>query len=73
MTESTGKYHPDLRAQISHHLRIPLAGILGMTHFLEQTPLTLEQQKYVQIIHTSAHRLLDLENLLHTIVQETLL
>ncbi|MBT9372128.1 hybrid sensor histidine kinase/response regulator [Rhizobium sp. CSW-27] len=38
-------------ATVVHELRTPLTGILGMSHLLEQTSLTLEQKNYINGIH----------------------
>lgn len=62
-------YQPSALSQISHELRIPLTGILGMAHFLEETPLNGEQKGYLQAILESANRLLSLESKLHAIVK----
>ena len=58
----TKPYQPSLRSQISHELRIPLTGILGMIHFLENTKLTEEQRDYLGLIQLSAERLLAAQN-----------
>lgn len=42
---------------INHELKTPLTGILSYTELLKETPLTLDQQKYVGQIETNAHRL----------------
>lgn len=63
-------YTPSVAAQISHELRIPLAGILGMLQFLNETSLTSEQKEYVDLILRSATRLLALESTLHALVRK---
>ena len=50
-------FQPSLLSQVSHELRIPLTGILGMAHFLGQTPLNLQQKEYLRIILESAQQL----------------
>jgi signal transduction histidine kinase len=62
MANTIHQYRPSALSQVSHELRIPLTGILGMAHFLEETPLTAEQKKYLKGILDSANRLLGLEN-----------
>jgi signal transduction histidine kinase len=61
-------FQPSISSQISHELRIPLTGILGMAHFLEETSLTSEQKSYLQGIVESANRLLALEGKLRTVL-----
>lgn len=64
------KYRPSVLSQISHELRIPLTGILGMAHFLEDTPLNTEQKGYLEVILESANRLLALEGKLQTVLSQ---
>ena len=45
-------------SKVSHEIRTPLTGILGMTHFLAQTPLNAQQREYLNNIIESAQRLL---------------
>ena len=47
-------------ANMSHEIRTPMNAILGMAEILEDTPLTLEQQKYVGIFKTAGNTLLTL-------------
>lgn len=63
-------YQPSVMSQISHELRIPLTGIMGMAHFLSETSLTPQQQDYLKSIQTSAQRLLAFENLLQSLLKE---
>lgn len=51
-----------LLATASHELRTPMNGVIGMAGLLAFTPLTPEQQTYVQAIRTSAESLLKLVN-----------
>jgi len=51
-------FQPSLSSQTSHALRIPLTGIMGMTHLLSQTNLTKEQQDSISIIQSCAEQLL---------------
>ncbi|CAN5359510.1 hypothetical protein BH10PSE19_BH10PSE19_11180 [soil metagenome] len=62
-------YQPSKQSQISHELRIPITGIIGMVHLLSETSLTDEQKEYLQHIITAANRLLILEPTLHAIVE----
>jgi PAS domain S-box-containing protein len=49
-------------ANVSHEIRTPLNGILGMTRFLERSPLDARQKEYAETIHYSAEALLGLIN-----------
>jgi PAS domain S-box-containing protein len=47
-------------ATVSHEVRTPLNGVLGMADLLRDTPLTAEQTTYVSAIRTSGEALLSL-------------
>lgn len=47
-------------AMVSHEVRTPLNGILGMADLLRDTPLTPEQTTYVKAVKTSGDALLSL-------------
>ncbi len=49
-------------ANMSHEIRTPLNGIMGMASLLEETKMTEEQEKYVNILKSSADTLLTLVN-----------
>ncbi|MDL2404652.1 ATP-binding protein [Rhizobium calliandrae] len=49
-----------LLATVSHEVRTPLSGILGMNHLLAQTPLTPEQANYLTGIRQSGNALVQL-------------
>lgn len=58
-------------ANVSHEMRTPLNGILGMSGLLADTPLTPEQQSYVDAVHDSGTALLTLiEDILDMTVVE---
>ncbi len=47
---------------MSHEIRTPMNGILGMTSLLAQTPLTKEQQSYIETIRSCGDTLLSVIN-----------
>jgi signal transduction histidine kinase/HPt (histidine-containing phosphotransfer) domain-containing protein len=49
-------------ATVSHDLRNPLSGIIGMTGLLADTELSANQREYVQLAHDSGQQLLTLVN-----------
>lgn len=51
-------YQPKPGSTVSHELRIPLTGILGMLYLLNKTNLTEQQQESIQIIQSCAEQLL---------------
>jgi signal transduction histidine kinase len=51
-----------LLANMSHEIRTPMTGVIGFTNLLAATPLTPEQQDYVEQIRSSGEALLTLIN-----------
>ncbi len=49
-------------SNMSHEVRTPLNGVIGMTELLARTKLDEEQRGYVRNVHSSAQNLLDIVN-----------
>ena len=49
-------------ATMSHEIREPMNGVLGMTRLLQETPLSDEQKDYVDAVHFSGQSLLTIIN-----------
>ena len=49
-------------ANMSHEIRTPMNAVLGMAHLLNQTPLSAEQQTYLDMISSSGQALLGVLN-----------
>jgi signal transduction histidine kinase len=62
MTTTTGISHFNQDAHISHELRISLTGITGMACFLNETPLTFQQNTYLQKLLVAANSILQITN-----------
>ena len=56
------KAKSEFLANISHEVRTPLNGIMGMASLLKETPLSREQAKYVEVLKSSADNLLVIVN-----------
>ena len=60
--ESANRAKSEFLANMSHEIRTPMNAILGMAELLAETPLTRDQQKYVQIFQGAGENLLTLIN-----------
>jgi signal transduction histidine kinase/CheY-like chemotaxis protein len=56
------KIKDEFLANISHEIRNPMNGIIGMMHVLLDSDLNEEQKKYSQIVYNSARALLTIVN-----------
>jgi len=66
---NTSSFQPSISSQISHELRIPLTGILGMVHCLNKTSLTIQQREFLNRLSESAQQLLGAESKIHAILK----
>ncbi|RMH69911.1 MAG: response regulator [Gemmatimonadetes bacterium] len=60
--EAATKAKSSFLATMSHEIRTPMNGVIGMTSLLRGTPLTAEQQEYVEAIRVSGETLLAIIN-----------
>src|SRR5437773_8970408 len=62
MAETASQTKSDFLASMSHEIRTPMNAIIGIAELLAKTPLSPEQDKYVQIFRRAGDNLLHLIN-----------
>lgn len=61
-SEAAERAKRDFLATISHELRTPMNGVLGMTQLLQTTELTAEQAEYLELLEQSATGMMTMVN-----------
>lgn len=62
IAEEASRAKSQFLAVMSHEIRTPMNGVIGMLEMLRDTPLTADQQHYVDIIYNSGETLLNILN-----------
>jgi len=62
MAETASQTKSDFLASMSHEIRTPMNAIIGIADLLAKSPLSPEQDKYVQIVRRASDNLLNLIN-----------
>jgi len=60
--ELAAKAKADLLSMLSHEIRTPLNAVVGVSHLLDKTSASPQQQKYIRILRSSSESLLHLIN-----------
>lgn len=62
LAEAATRAKSDFLARMSHDIRTPTNGVIGMAELTMQTPLSFEQGQYLSLLRSSATSLLSLVN-----------
>jgi signal transduction histidine kinase/FixJ family two-component response regulator len=62
LAEQAARMKENFLANMSHEIRTPLNAIIGFSNLLEGTPLTAEQNEFVQSVRTAGKNLLTIVN-----------
>ena len=62
VAESASRSKSEFLASMSHEIRTPMNAIMGIADLLAKTPLSSEQEKYVQVFRRAGDNLLNLIN-----------
>ena len=60
--EAASRSKSEFLANMSHEIRTPLNGVIGFSDLLMKSELNESQKKYMEMVNTSAHSLLDIIN-----------
>jgi len=62
LVKESARFKQNFLANMSHEIRTPLTGVIGMTDILRNTPLSLQQQEYLEILRQSGEDLREIIN-----------